>query len=262
MDNESGDNQLRAIFFDLDNTLIETRKADNLAITKLSKTLKDKYSVPTEACKHYLKEFRLCPDNPRTDLDSWRKYLWSQALGDEYNKYTDEAYKKWLKLRYQYLSLTPDIENMLLKLRESYFLVLITNGPSAAQWEKVNQLNLKPYFDLILVSGDLDWEKPHPKIFDLACEYVGIEPHQAIMIGDKLHTDILGGIQAKLGGTVWLPLNNQKLEKNDPKPDHVIKKVTDLMNLLPESSKRPVFNNRRLFVPELEDCNSNSSDGS
>ncbi|CAH0551667.1 unnamed protein product [Brassicogethes aeneus] len=262
MDDESRNTQIRAIFFDLDNTLIETRKADSLACCKLAKQLKDKYAIPSEVCAHYLKEFRRCPDNTKMDLDSWRTLLWNQALGEEHNKLADVVYKKWLKLRYDCLALTHEVEHMLLKLRENYFLCLITNGPSAAQWEKVERLGLKQYFDLILVSGDLPWEKPHHKIFEEACEFLVIKPHEAIMVGDKLHTDILGGIQAKLGGTVWVPFNNQKLQKSDPKPDYTIKKATDMLAVLPESSKRPFFKNRKLFLPDMEDCNSNSSDGS
>lgn len=75
---------------------------------------------------------------------------------------------------------------------------LITNGPSNAQWEKVDKLNLKKYFDCILVSGDLPWEKPDPNIFFDACNYLGVQPRQCIMIGDKLETDIQVGFISSL----------------------------------------------------------------
>lgn len=67
---------------------------------------------------------------------------------------------------------------------------MITNGPSRAQWEKVERLQLKDYFDCILVSGDLPWEKPDQKIFQQACQLLGVEPRNCIMVGDKLETDI------------------------------------------------------------------------
>uniref|UniRef100_A0A7G3AEQ3 Putative conserved secreted protein n=1 Tax=Lutzomyia longipalpis TaxID=7200 RepID=A0A7G3AEQ3_LUTLO len=79
---------------------------------------------------------------------------------------------------------------MLESLKAHFFLALITNGPSAAQWEKVNRLNVAKYFDCILVSGDLPWEKPDARIFHAACNLLGVQAHQCIMVGDKLETDI------------------------------------------------------------------------
>lgn len=166
------------------------------------------------------------------------------------------------------MALTPDIKHLLQNLRQHYLIGLITNGPSNAQWEKVERLHLKPFFDIILVSGDLPWEKPHHKIFHEACGYLGIEPYQCIMVGDKLETDILGGIKARLGGTVWTPLTSCELQETDPKPDFIIEYVTELPSLLPQIKRVPNFRNNiirglnRLTLSDVEDCSSNSSDGS
>lgn len=73
------------------------------------------------------------------------------------------------------------------------------------------------------------------------------------MVGDKLETDILGGIQAGLCGTVWIPITDKPhLLGNDPKPDFIIKHITELTRIL----------DRGPNAPELEDCSSNASDGS
>lgn len=74
--------------------------------------------------------------------------------------------------------------------REDYLLGLITNGPSRAQWQKVDRLGLRQYFDCVLVSGDLPWEKPDQNIFFEACKLLKVEPRNCIMVGDKLETDI------------------------------------------------------------------------
>lgn len=74
--------------------------------------------------------------------------------------------------------------------REDYLLGLITNGPSRAQWQKIERLDLRKYFDCVLVSGDLPWEKPDQNIFLEACKLLGVEARTCIMVGDKLETDI------------------------------------------------------------------------
>lgn len=148
---------------------------------------------------------------------------------------------------------------------------LITNGTSRAQWEKIEKLHLQEFFDVMLVSGDLPWEKPKREIFQMACDYLGVRPQQCIMVGDKLETDILGGVEANLGGTVWVPLNSMETGQDDPKPDYTIGHVTDLQKLLPKPPKIPRFRSARrqdfkakrmIGLPDFEDGNSNSSDGS
>ncbi|XP_015610143.1 N-acylneuraminate-9-phosphatase [Cephus cinctus] len=246
-----------AIYFDLDNTLIETRKGDSLACRKLSEELTQQYGIPQEASSKitttYLKQFRKCPDNASYTLDVWRTSLWSKAFGDKYSYLAKKIYERWLYLRYRYLALAPDTVSMLRQLRKKYALGLITNGPSNAQWEKVRKLSLEQYFDVILVSGDLPWEKPEARIFEEACKCLGVRAENCIMIGDKLETDIIGGIEAGLAGTVWIPtVEKPRLSADDPKPNFTIIHITDLLNIL----------NRGPGAPELEDSSSNASDGS
>lgn len=138
----------------------------------------------------FLKAFRRCPENPEMSLDIWRSQLWSNALPESHKKITTEIYKTWLQLRFHYLAIKPEITALLQKLRQHYLLGVITNGPSQAQWEKVQRLNVNKYFDCVLVSSDLPWEKPSEHIFFAACNYLGVEPGQCLMVGDKLETDI------------------------------------------------------------------------
>ncbi|XP_018334142.1 N-acylneuraminate-9-phosphatase isoform X2 [Agrilus planipennis] len=227
----------------------------------LSEVLWEKYAIPLDVaasvCASFLRAFRKCPENTEMGLHEWRRLLWAKALNC-YSSLVDEVYQKWVHLRYYYLSLDTNIKNFLVELHKHYNLALITNGPSHSQWEKINMLNLRSYFDVILVSGDLRWEKPHHKIFHMACEELHVSPCQCIMVGDKLETDILGGIKAKLAYTVWIPLSpTESLKKNDPQPDYVIHDVTRLWNILDKSKCLECLNS-----PDLCDSNSNQSDGS
>lgn len=43
--------------------------------------------LATNASKAFLRAFRKCPENLSMSLDAWRRLLWAQALGDQYNKY-------------------------------------------------------------------------------------------------------------------------------------------------------------------------------
>lgn len=153
--------------------------------------------VATAVTAHFLKTFRQCPDRVDTPLDEWRQHLWREALPPAHRHLAIDIHQQWLDLRFRYLALTPDIVALLQSLRQRYLLAIITNGPSAAQWEKVQRLAVAKYFDCVLVSGDMPWEKPSPQIFTAACRYLGVEPRQCVMIGDKIETDI------QVGNTFW-----------------------------------------------------------
>lgn len=223
----------------------------------MAEELTQEYGIPEDVSVKitttYLKLFRKCPDNVAHTLDAWRITLWSRALGEKYSYLAKKVYERWLYLRYCYLMLASDVVAMLRQLRLKYLLGLITNGPSNAQWEKIRKLSLEQYFDIILVSGDLAWEKPEREIFRKACRFLNVKPDKCIMVGDKLETDILGGVKAGLGATIWIPISDKStLLRDDPQPDFTISHITDLLSIL----------NRGPDAPELEDSSSNASDGS
>uniref|UniRef100_A0A2M4BSA8 N-acylneuraminate-9-phosphatase n=1 Tax=Anopheles marajoara TaxID=58244 RepID=A0A2M4BSA8_9DIPT len=188
------DSKISAIFFDLDNTLIATRKADAKASSKVADLLHREHGfgreLANETATNYLAAFRRCPDNPDMALVQWRSQLWYDVLPATHQHLATELYGRWLEWRYRYLALPDEVHTMLQTLRLQYLLGIITNGPTAAQWEKIDRLALNKYFDCILVSSDLPWAKPDRNIFYAACHYLGVPPGQCVMIGDKLETDI------------------------------------------------------------------------
>lgn len=121
---------------------------------------------------------------------------------------------------------------MLEELASDFNLGLITNGPSVAQWEKINESGCHKFFDTVIVSGDLDVEKPNKCIYELACSELKVNPSECIMVGDKIETDIKGGMNAGVGATVWVNARN-KSAPDDIQPDFTIVNVTKLPDILP-----------------------------
>lgn len=68
--------------------------------------------------------------------------------------------------------------------------------------ELLHALKLVSHFDFIAASSRIGFEKPHPEIFRWALEQAGVEPGEAIHVGDHLDADVAGaqgvGIQAVL----------------------------------------------------------------
>ncbi|KAI8125660.1 N-acylneuraminate-9-phosphatase [Lucilia cuprina] len=255
--------KVTTIFFDLDNTLTPTRSGDSKACRKVSERLEIQYGFTKEeanyATQNFLKSFRRCPDNAQTPLDTWRTHLWRESLPPKYKQFAESIYPLWLEMRYCYLAIPDDYIKMLMRFRQAnYRLALITNGPSNAQWEKIRKLHVQPYFDCVLVSADLPWEKPDPNIFYAACKYLNVQPDECIMIGDKLESDIKGGNLAGLAATFWLPLTPDAIkdlnndDDVDHKPTHILRNLLDLYKYfnfnikqqINEEQQVPVYNSQ------------------
>lgn len=99
------------------------------------------------------------------------------------------------------------------RLKGHYKLLLLTNGAPDLQNEKLGGVpRLAEYFDHIVISGDFGEGKPAVSIFRHAMELLGIEPHEGIMVGDKLTTDILGSNRVGMKN-LWL--NRHGVQRDD-----------------------------------------------
>jgi putative hydrolase of the HAD superfamily len=84
-----------------------------------------------------------------------------------------------------------------------YRLGIITNGVTFFQQPKLDALGISRFFEHVVTSGDFGAVKPDPSIFLHACAVFGVPPSEAVYVGDRLHTDAIGGAAAGLTG-VWL----------------------------------------------------------
>jgi len=67
----------------------------------------------------------------------------------------------------------------------------------------VDQCGFRPFFDLILTSAGWGYRKPHARIFQIALEHFGIQPGQAVMVGDTPEADIAGANRLGIY-SVWI----------------------------------------------------------
>ncbi len=82
-------------------------------------------------------------------------------------------------------------------------MYIVTNGISRSQKNRFNLSLIKGYFDGIFVSEDAGAPKPMKEYFDYVFNIIGEDKREsAVIIGDSLTSDILGGKNAGID-TVW-----------------------------------------------------------
>jgi putative hydrolase of the HAD superfamily len=59
-------------------------------------------------------------------------------------------------------------------------------------------LGLSAHLDCVVCSAEVGLHKPDPRIFELACRRLGVEPGQCVHVGDHVYADVLGARAAGL----------------------------------------------------------------
>jgi putative hydrolase of the HAD superfamily len=70
-------------------------------------------------------------------------------------------------------------------------------------------LRLKPYFDHVILSAVVGWEKPQRRIFESALEQTGVLSSEVLHVGDSYQQDVVGAREAGMYG-VWLRRNGPR----------------------------------------------------
>ncbi|PGF16708.1 HAD family hydrolase [Natrinema sp. CBA1119] len=94
------------------------------------------------------------------------------------------------------LEALPGVEAMLADLRGEYRVGLLTNGPVRAQRDKLETLGWEDAFDAALVTGELEAGKPDPRAFEAITGELGVDPADAVYVGDEVEADIRGATEA------------------------------------------------------------------
>lgn len=164
----------------------------------------------------------------------YQKEVWNQGLRDfeiDDENYAIQLANAFRENRKQTACVFSDAIEVLEKLHTKIPLLLLTNGSPSLQNLKLNlSPELVPYFKHIIISGDVGVGKPDTLIFDLALSTLDLRSEDVLMVGDNLHTDIIG---ANRQGTpsVWLNRFNQRNE-TDIQPAYEIKSLDELLTLV------------------------------
>lgn len=233
----------RAVFFDMDDTLLNTsggvEAAWEVVCREFSPALGCEWDALRVAVREEMKTFwsdeAVVEREWRTRLVEAREHVIGLALTA---KGLDSSLAPRISTRYweensSRMRLFDDALETLTLLRDSGFSIgLITNGPAAMQRWKIGQFGLEPYFDVVVIEGEFGHGKPSPKVFEHALATVDVKSHEAWHVGDNLYADI-GGAKGAGIHAAWIHRDRLELGES-PKaiPDRVIAHLTELRDAL------------------------------
>ena len=223
---------IEILFLDLDDTILDFHKAERLAVAK---TFLEFGLEPTDAVLTRYHEINKLHWKRLEKGEITREQVLTgrfQALFQELDRPVDavavaRSYEHNLGIGHYFL---PGALEAVQALQGKYRLFLASNGTASVQHSRLTSAGLYPYFEQVFVSQELGANKPAKAFFDAcAARIPGYAPEKAMMVGDSLSSDILGGKNAGIR-TCWV--NPERKPPQDIRPDYEIKTLSQLPALL------------------------------
>lgn len=114
-----------------------------------------------------------------------------------------------------------------------FLLVVLSNFPRTdCIVRPLERDGLLPFFHKVIVSDDFGYIKPHPAVFQAACDALSLPPEQIVYVGDDWDADILGAARASLPSVYtheWRDVPNAYYGQGTAPPLFEIEKISDLL---------------------------------
>jgi len=231
---------LKAIFFDVDDTLYSTSEFAELARVNSVTAMIDL-------------GLRMQKDDALRELSEITEEFTSN-YGHHYDKFiiripphyyeginpallVATAVTAYHETKFRYLAAYEDvIEVLKLLTRTDLLLGIITSGIQIKQAEKIVWLKVYPYMtpEAIFISDQIGISKPNPKLYQRACNVSSVRPSETMYVGDNPKMDI--DPPNSIGMITVLNRRGGKYAEDIPetKPDHEIQNFWDLLEVLQE----------------------------
>ena len=185
---------IRAILFDLDDTLIDHTSAAHNAATAWAREL----GLPDDQTDrwfaierhHFAAYERGECTHQQQRRNRVRDFLGDFSLDDAV---TDALFARFLTLYEQHWRAFPDAASALTRaLKAGLQVGILTNGATELQQRKLECTGLDISGVQLLTSTDLGAAKPNPECYERALAVIGITAHETIMVGDSFPNDVEG----------------------------------------------------------------------
>jgi len=101
-------------------------------------------------------------------------------------------------------------EDLCKKLYGKVKIYIVTNGVEFIQKSRYTKSGLDKYFERVFISGEIGFEKPSVEYFEhVASNIPDFDKSRALIVGDSLTSDIMGGINYGID-TCWYSPNGKK----------------------------------------------------
>ena len=227
---------IKAVIFDLDNTLVDFMRMKRLAVSAAIDSMIDAglRLTPAEA-------------QERIDLIYKERGIEFQSVFDQllYDVFQKVDYKilsagviAYRRAREAALVPYPHVNMTLVALiKRGIKLAVVSDAPSREAWLRLCYLNFHHLFDHVVTFEDTGERKPSPAPFRRALDLLQVPPGEALMVGDWAERDVVGA--ANLGMTTAFARYGDTFGTVQSHADYDLNDASELLDVIDaENAKR------------------------
>jgi HAD superfamily hydrolase (TIGR02253 family) len=188
---------IKAVLFDLDNTLIDFMTFKKETAKAAAKAMVEN-GLPATETGAYGKIFSVYDEKGIEHQKTFYEVV--KQYGLEVNKaerIQQAAIAAYLRRKFEVLHPYPMVRPTLSRLRaKGLKLGIVTDAPRNKAWQRLVLCGLADDFDSVVTHDDTLEFKPHPSPFQLAQAKLGLMPGACLFVGDNPERDIRGAREA------------------------------------------------------------------
>lgn len=220
---------IKAVIFDLDNTLVDFMAMKKQAIMAAINSMID------AGLKRTSDEVQARIDTIYKERGIEFQNVFDQLLYDVFQKVDYKILSAGIiayrRAREAALVPYPHVNMTLVSLvKRGIRLAVISDAPGREAWLRLCYLNFHHIFDHVVTFDDTGERKPSPVPFRKALELLKVEPHEAIMVGDWAERDMVGA--AQVGMTTVFARYGDTFGTLESNADYDINDVSELLQVI------------------------------
>jgi len=222
---------VRAVLFDLDNTLIDFLTFKKETAKAAAKAMVDQ-GFPLTEVEAYGRIFAVYDEKGIEHQKTFHDVI--RPLNLEVNRaerIQQAAIVAYLRRKFETLRPYPMVKPTLAKLRERKLkLGIVTDAPRNKAWQRLVLCGLENEFDFVVTHDDTLEMKPHPSPFHLALQKLGFLSPACLFVGDNPERDIKGA--KEVGMLTCLAKYGMAGKAREHAADYEIGRFSELIGLV------------------------------
>lgn len=217
---------IKAIIFDLDNTLIDFVKMKKLSCDAAIDSMIDN-GLKMNKKKAFKLLFKIY-DRYGWEYQKIFQEFVKQATGRVDYKIVAAAIVGYKRVKEGLIYPYPGTVATLAKLKKDYTLAVVSDAPRIQGWTRLVAMNMQDMFNYIITFEDTHVKKLGLAPYRLALKKLKIKPNEAIMVGDCYKRDIAPA--KRLGMTTVFAKYGESKTKG--KADYIINDISELLKIV------------------------------
>lgn len=219
---------IKAVVFDLDNTLLDFNRMKEASVSAAAEAMMDAGLAGTR--EEIIKGIYEVYERKGIEAQDVFDCFLEEKLGRVDHRVLAAGVVAYRRAKAGSMNLFPGARFTIVELlRRGIKLGILSDAPALQAWTRLAELGLHHYFDAVVTLDDTGKRKPEPEPFRLILKKLGVEPTEAIMVGDWAERDMEGARRVGMKTAFARYGSGQKPPQG---VDYVLEAIVDLLRVI------------------------------